>query len=85
MAQIFSALPFLRGLMAFLGTTSRSMFEAMFVLTLIDAGTRVNALHAPGGSRHGVPALRRWRGLAPARCSARWRWRAGATSCGPAR
>ncbi|HUK63429.1 MAG TPA: carbon starvation CstA 5TM domain-containing protein, partial [Dongiaceae bacterium] len=42
------------------------MFEAMFVLTLIDAGTRVTRymLQEVGGLA--FPALRGWRGLAPA-------------------
>src|SRR5437762_5069280 len=39
-AQIFSSLPWLRGLMGFWYHFA-IMFEAMFVLTLIDAGTRV--------------------------------------------
>ncbi len=65
MAQIFSALPFLRGLMAFWYHFA-IMFEAMFVLTLIDAGTRVTRymLQEVGGMA--FPALRRWHGLAPA-------------------
>ena len=65
MAQIFSALPFLRGLMAFWYHFA-IMFEAMFVLTLIDTGTRVTRymLQEVGGLA--VPALRSWRGLAPA-------------------
>ena len=42
------------------------MFEAMFVLTLIDTGTRVTRymLQEVGGMA--VPALRTWHGLAPA-------------------
>jgi carbon starvation protein len=64
MAQIFSGLPFLRGLMAFWYHFA-IMFEAMFVLTLIDTGTRVTRymLQEVGGMA--VPALRRWKGLAP--------------------
>jgi len=65
MAQIFSALPFLRGLMAFWYHFA-IMFEALFVLTLIDAGTRVTRymLQEVGGMA--VPSLREWRGLPPA-------------------
>jgi carbon starvation protein len=65
MAQIFSRLPFLRGLMAFWYHFA-IMFEAMFVLTLIDTGTRVTRymLQEVGGMA--VPALRQWRGFAPA-------------------
>ena len=65
MAQIFSALPLLRGLMSFWYHFA-IMFEAMFVLTLIDAGTRVTRymLQEVGGMA--FPALRRWHGLAPA-------------------
>jgi len=65
MAQIFSSLPLLRGLMAFWYHFA-IMFEAMFVLTLIDTGTRVTRymLQEVGGMA--VPALRTWRGLAPA-------------------
>ncbi|MGH7730897.1 MAG: carbon starvation CstA family protein [Candidatus Eiseniibacteriota bacterium] len=64
MAQIFSALPFLKGLMAFWYHFA-IMFEAMFVLTLIDTGTRVTRymLQEVGGMA--FPALRAWRGLAP--------------------
>ena len=65
MAQIFTALPFLKGLMAFWYHFA-IMFEAMFVLTLIDTGTRVTRymLQEVGGLA--VPALRQWKGLAPA-------------------
>ena len=65
MAQIFSRLPLLRGLMAFWYHFA-IMFEAMFVLTLIDTGTRVTRymLQEVGGMA--VPALRQWRGLGPA-------------------
>ena len=65
MAQIFSSIPFLRGLMSFWYHFA-IMFEAMFVLTLLDAGTRVTRymLQEVGGMA--IPALRRWRGIAPA-------------------
>jgi len=65
MAQIFSSLPFLRGLMSFWYHFA-IMFEALFVLTLIDAGTRVTRymLQEVGGMA--FPALRQWRGVAPA-------------------
>jgi carbon starvation protein len=65
MAHIFSSLPFLEGLMAFWYHFA-IMFEAMFVLTLIDTGTRVTRymLQEVGGMA--VPRLRTWRGLAPA-------------------
>jgi carbon starvation protein len=61
MAQIFSRVPFLRGLMGFWYHFA-IMFEAMFVLTLIDTGTRVTRymLQEVGGMA--VPALRRWSG-----------------------
>ncbi|TMQ49450.1 MAG: carbon starvation protein A [Candidatus Eisenbacteria bacterium] len=63
MAQIFSSLPRLRGLMSF--WYFAIMFEAMFVLTLIDTGTRVTRymLQEVGGMA--FPPLREWRGLAP--------------------
>ena len=65
MAQIFTTLPFLKGLMAFWYHFA-IMFEAMFVLTLIDTGTRVTRymLQEVGGMA--VPALRQWKGLMPA-------------------
>jgi carbon starvation protein len=64
MAKIFSALPFLRGLMGFWYHFA-IMFEALFVLTLIDAGTRVTRymLQEVGGLM--VPALRGWQGVVP--------------------
>ena len=64
MAQIFSSLPLLKNLMAFWYHFA-IMFEALFVLTLIDAGTRVTRymLQEVGGMA--VPALRSWRGLGP--------------------
>jgi carbon starvation protein len=64
MAQIFSKLPFLRGLMGFWYHFA-IMFEALFVLTLIDAGTRVTRYMLQEAGSLGVPALRRWRGVAP--------------------
>jgi carbon starvation protein len=65
MAQIFSGLPFLRGLMSFWYHFA-IMFEALFVLTIVDAGTRVTRymLQEVGGMA--VPALRGWKGTAPA-------------------
>ena len=65
MAQIFTALPFLKGMMAFWYHFA-IMFEAMFVLTLIDTGTRVTRymLQEVGGMA--FPPLRDWKGLAPA-------------------
>ena len=65
MAFVFSSLPFLKGMMA-LWYHFAIMFEAMFVLTLIDTGTRVTRymLQEVGGMA--VPALRTWTGPAPA-------------------
>ena len=65
MAQIFSALPFLRGLMSFWYHFA-IMFEALFVLTIIDAGTRVMRymLQEVGSLAH--PPLRRWKGRSAA-------------------
>jgi carbon starvation protein len=65
MAQIFSGLPFLRGLMSFWYHFA-IMFEALFVLTIVDAGTRVTRymLQEIGGMV--IPGLRTWRGVAPA-------------------
>jgi carbon starvation protein len=64
MAQVFSSLPAMRGLMSFWYHFA-IMFEAMFVLTLIDAGTRVTRymLQEVGGMA--VPSLRAWRGVTP--------------------
>jgi carbon starvation protein len=65
MAQIFSSLPWLGGLMSFWYHFA-IMFEAMFVLTLIDTGTRVTRymLQEVGGLA--APSLRAWTGVAPA-------------------
>jgi carbon starvation protein len=65
MAHIFSSLPFLRGLMAFWYHFA-IMFEALFVLTLLDAGTRVTRYMMQEVGGMAVPALRSWKGLAPA-------------------
>ncbi len=64
MAQIFSSLPWLRGLMGFWYHFA-IMFEAMFVLTLIDAGTRVMRYMFQEVGGMAFPALRRWTGIAP--------------------
>ena len=64
MANIFSSLPFLRGMMAFWYHFA-IMFEALFVLTLIDAGTRVTRYMLQEVGAMAVPALRHWKGLAP--------------------
>jgi len=65
MAQIFSSIPFLRGLMSFWYHFA-IMFEAMFVLTIIDAGTRVTRymLQEVGGMAW--PPLREWKGTGAA-------------------
>jgi carbon starvation protein len=64
MAQIFGALPFLRGLMGFWYHFA-IMFEALFVLTLIDAGTRVTRYMLQEAGSLAVPALRNWKGVTP--------------------
>jgi len=64
MAQIFSALPLLRGLMSFWYHFA-IMFEALFVLTLVDAGTRVSRYMLQEVGSMAVPALKEWKG-APA-------------------
>jgi carbon starvation protein len=65
MAQIFSALPFLRGLMSFWYHFA-IMFEALFVLTIIDAGTRVSRYMLQEVGSLVLPPLRDWKGVAPA-------------------
>ena len=65
MAQIFSSLPGARGLMAFWYHFA-IMFEAMFVLTLIDTGTRVTRYMLQEVGSMAVPALRGWQGLGAA-------------------
>jgi carbon starvation protein len=65
MAQIFSSLPFLKGLMGF-WYHFVIMFEAMFVMTLIDAGTRVTRYMLQETGSMAFPGLRQWKGLAPA-------------------
>jgi carbon starvation protein len=65
MAQIFSSLPFLSGLMGF-WYHFVIMFEAMFVMTLIDAGTRVTRYMLQETGSMAFPGLRNWTGLAPA-------------------
>jgi carbon starvation protein len=64
MARIFSGLPALRGLMSFWYHFA-IMFEAMFVLTLIDTGTRVTRYMMQEVGGMAVPSLREWRGVAP--------------------
>ena len=57
MAEIFSGLPGMRGLMAYWYHFA-IMFEALFILTTIDAGTRVGAIPAAGVRRPRVEAVR---------------------------
>jgi carbon starvation protein len=65
MAQIFSAIPFLRGLMSFWYHFA-IMFEAMFVLTIIDAGTRVTRYMLQEVGSLAWPRLREWKGTGAA-------------------
>ena len=64
MAQVFSGLPKMRGLMSFWYHFA-IMFEAMFVLTLIDTGTRVTRYMLQEVGSMVAPALGSWRGLTP--------------------
>jgi len=64
MAQIFSGLPALSGLMSFWYHFA-IMFEALFVLTLIDTGTRVMRYMLQEVGSMAVPSLGRWKGIAP--------------------
>ena len=65
MAQIFSTIPFLRGLMAFWYHFA-IMFEALFVLTIIDAGTRVMRYMLQDVGGLVAPRLRDWKGTGAA-------------------
>ena len=65
MAQIFTSLPFLRSFMGF-WYHFVIMFEAMFVMTLIDTGTRVTRYMFQEVGSMVVPSLRNWTGFAPA-------------------
>ncbi|MFN8587044.1 MAG: carbon starvation protein A [Candidatus Eisenbacteria bacterium] len=65
MAQIFSKLPALGGLMSF-WYHFVIMFEAMFVMTLIDTGTRVTRYMFQEVGSMAFPRLRGWTGFAPA-------------------
>ena len=65
MAQIFSTIPFLHGLMAFWYHFA-IMFEALFVLTIIDAGTRVMRYMLQDVGGLVVPGLRDWKGTSAA-------------------
>ena len=65
MSRVFSGLPGMKTLIAYWYHFA-IMFEALFILTTIDTGTRVTRymLQEVGGMA--VPALREWRGVAPA-------------------
>ncbi len=65
MAQIFAAIPGLKGLMGY-WYHFVIMFEAMFVMTLIDAGTRVTRYMLQEAGSMAFPRLRTWTGVAPA-------------------
>lgn len=65
MAQIFSALPLLSGLIGF-WYHFVIMFEALFVMTLIDTGTRVTRYMLQEVGSLAWPQLRGWTGAAPA-------------------
>lgn len=65
MAQVFSSLPLLGGLMGF-WYHFVIMFEAMFVMTLIDTGTRVTRYMFQEVGSMVVPGLKAWTGFAPA-------------------
>lgn len=65
MAQVFSSLPLLGGLMSF-WYHFVIMFEAMFVMTLIDTGTRVTRYMFQEVGGMALPGLKGWTGFAPA-------------------